>query len=70
VAIPATGEYVIPQILGGDKTLMFGNVVADIFEDLGNYPFGAALTIALTIVLMVALVFLRSRSYKAEEAVS
>jgi ABC-type spermidine/putrescine transport system permease subunit I len=70
VAIPATGEYVIPQILGGDKTLMFGNVVADIFEDLGNYPFGAALTIALTVVLMVVLVFLRSRSYKAEEAVS
>ena len=26
VAIPATGEYVIPQILGGGKTLMFGNV--------------------------------------------
>ena len=26
VGIPATGEYVIPQILGGDSTLMFGNV--------------------------------------------
>ena len=32
VAIPATGEYVIPQILGGGKTLMYGNVVSDQFR--------------------------------------
>lgn len=70
VAIPATGEYVIPQILGGDKTLMFGNVVSDQFQNLGNYPFGSAMTIALTVVLMIVLLFLRSRSYKAEAAVS
>ena len=70
VAIPATGEYVIPQILGGGKTLMFGNVVSDQFLSLGNYPFGAALAVALTIVLMVVLMFLRSRSYRAEAAVA
>ena len=28
VGIPAAGEYVVPAILGGDKTLMYGNVVA------------------------------------------
>ena len=70
VAIPATGEYVIPQILGGGKTLMFGNVVSDQFLSLGNYPFGAALAVALTVVLMIVLTFLRSRSYRAEAAVS
>jgi ABC-type spermidine/putrescine transport system permease subunit I len=70
VAIPATGEYVIPQILGGGKTLMFGNVVSDQFLSLGNYPFGAALAVALTVVLMLVLMFLRSRSYKAEAAVA
>jgi ABC-type spermidine/putrescine transport system permease subunit I len=70
VAIPATGEYVIPQILGGGTTLMFGNVVSDQFLNLGDYPFGAALAIALTIVLIAVLMFLRSRSYKAEAAVS
>jgi ABC-type spermidine/putrescine transport system permease subunit I len=70
VAIPATGEYVIPQILGGGKTLMFGNVVSDQFLSLGNYPFGAALAVALTVVLMFVLMFLRSRSYKAEAAVA
>ena len=70
VAIPATGEYVIPQILGGGTTLMFGNVVSDQFLDIGNYPFGAALAVAMTVVLMIVLMFLRSRSYKAEAAES
>jgi spermidine/putrescine transport system permease protein len=70
VAIPATGEYVIPQILGGGKTLMFGNVVSDQFLTLGNYPFGAAMAVALTIVLLALLTFLRSRSYKAEAALA
>lgn len=70
VAIPATGEYVIPQILGGGTTLMFGNVVSDQFLNLGDYPFGAALAVALTVVLMAVLTFLRSRSYKAEAAVA
>jgi ABC-type spermidine/putrescine transport system permease subunit I len=62
VGVPATGEYVIPQILGGNKTLMFGNVVSDQFLNVGNYPFGAALAVAFTVVLMAVLVGLRSRS--------
>jgi spermidine/putrescine transport system permease protein len=59
VGIPATGEYVIPQILGGGKTLMIGNVVADQFLSIGDYPFGAALAIVLTAIVMIALVLLR-----------
>ena len=55
VGIPATGEYVIPQILGGGKTLMIGNVVADQFLSIGDYPFGAALAIVLTAIVMIAL---------------
>jgi ABC-type spermidine/putrescine transport system permease subunit I len=70
VAIPATGEYVIPQILGGGKTLMIGNVLSDQFLNLGDYPFGAALAIALTVVLLLMLMILRSRSYKAEAALT
>lgn len=58
VGVPATGEYVIPSILGGGKTLMYGNVVADQFFEIGNYPFGAALAVsmmaAVTIFLVVA----------------
>src|SRR5690606_27616110 len=35
VGIPATGEYVVPAILGGDKTLMYGNVVDNQFLGVG-----------------------------------
>jgi ABC-type spermidine/putrescine transport system permease subunit I len=49
---------------------LFGNVVSDQFEDIGNYPAGAAMAIALTALLMVVLMFLRSRSYKAEAKAS
>ncbi|MBI3647866.1 MAG: ABC transporter permease [Actinobacteria bacterium] len=56
VGISATGEYVIPEILGGGKTLMLGNIVADQFLNVGNYPFGSAIAMALLGVLAIALV--------------
>ena len=62
VGVPATGEYVIPSILGGGKTLMYGNVVADQFLEIGDYPFGAALAMTLMAVVTLFLVIARSRS--------
>ncbi len=59
VGVPAMGEYVIPEILGGGKTLMVGNVIADQFQDTGNYPFGSALAVTLMVLLMVVLFVLR-----------
>jgi spermidine/putrescine transport system permease protein len=59
VGIPATGEYVIPQILGGGKTLMVGNVVSDQFLSAGDYPFGSALAMVLTAIVLVVLAILR-----------
>jgi ABC-type spermidine/putrescine transport system permease subunit I len=56
VGIPATGEYVIPVLLGGGKTLMFGNVVADQFLNVGDYPFGAALATVFMVVMTAILV--------------
>lgn len=54
VAIPALGEYTIPAILGGGKTLMIGNVIASEFLTTGNYSRGAALaTVLLVIVLAI-----------------
>jgi ABC-type spermidine/putrescine transport system permease subunit I len=66
VGIPATGEYVIPQILGGGKTLMFGNVVADQFLNIGDDPFGAAMAVVVMLVLLAVLVFLRWRTSTVE----
>src|SRR5260370_36099579 len=59
VGVPAAGEFVIPEILGGGKTLMIGNIVVNEYLDVGNYPFGSALAVSLMAVLMVVLFALR-----------
>jgi spermidine/putrescine transport system permease protein len=66
VGVPAMGEYVIPEILGGGKTLMVGNIIANQFQDTGNYPFGSALSVTLMVVLMIVLFFLRRYQLSAE----
>ena len=60
VAIPTLGEYVVPAILGGGKTLMYGNVVANQFLETANYPFGAALAIGLLVVLGLGVLLARA----------
>ena len=67
VGIPATGEYVIPTILGGGKTLMYGNLVASQFLDVGNFPFGSALAVALTAAITLFALFGRRVSRAAEQ---
>jgi spermidine/putrescine transport system permease protein len=67
VGVPALGEYVIPEILGGGKTLMAGNLLADQFLETGNYPFGSALAVTVMVVLML-LLFLLRRAQPAVEA--
>jgi spermidine/putrescine transport system permease protein len=67
VGAPATGEYVIPVILGGDKTLVYGNVVADQFLKVGDYPFGSALAVTLMAVVTVFIVSARTVLRRVEE---
>ena len=69
VGIPSTGEFVVPAILGGGKTTMYGNVVSDQFLKSGDYPFGAALAAAFMALLTIVLVLLRSRTRNLEELV-
>jgi ABC-type spermidine/putrescine transport system permease subunit I len=66
VGIPATGEYVIPTILGGGKTLMYGNLVATQFLETGDVPFGAALAVSLTAGITVLALVARRASRAAE----
>jgi spermidine/putrescine transport system permease protein len=69
VGIPALGEYVTPEILGGGKTLMLGNILADQFQNTGNYPFGSALAVTLMVLLLLMLFVLRRRAPLTEEPV-
>jgi spermidine/putrescine transport system permease protein len=52
VFVPATGQFVIPDLLGGSKTVLLGNVIQQQFGASRNWPFGSALAaIAMLIVL-------------------
>ncbi len=57
VFIPALGAYVTPSILGGGKNLMLGNLIELQFGQGRNWPLGAALSITLMLIVMVALLF-------------
>lgn len=56
VFIPSVGNFIVPDILGGAKGLMIGNLVEQQFLSARNWPFGAALSmIIMAVVLMVLL---------------
>ena len=53
VFIPATGEFVIPDLLGGGNVLMIGRVLYSEFNANHDWPVASAVAIALLIVLVV-----------------
>ncbi|MBB3771208.1 spermidine/putrescine transport system permease protein [Angulomicrobium tetraedrale] len=57
VFIPSLGAYVIPRVLGGGKNLMLGNLIELQFGSGRNWPLGAALSITLMVLVMVAMLF-------------
>jgi ABC-type spermidine/putrescine transport system permease subunit I len=67
VGIPSTGEYTIPAILGGEKTLMIGNIIANQFLSVGDFPFGAAIATALLSLMIVVLLISRRRLATLED---
>jgi spermidine/putrescine transport system permease protein len=65
VFIPALGAYVTPRVLGGGKNMMLGNLIELQFGAGRNWPLGAALSITLMAIVMVAmLVYVRQVSQK------
>lgn len=59
VFVPCLGAYVSPELLGGGKSLMIGNLVQAQFGASRNWPFGAALALVLVAVLLLTLLLLR-----------
>jgi len=55
VFVPAVGEFVIPDLLGGTDTLMIGKVVWDEFFSNTDWPVASAVAVALLVVLILPL---------------
>ncbi|HXY98682.1 MAG TPA: ABC transporter permease subunit [Stellaceae bacterium] len=59
VFIPAVGEFVIPDLLGGPNTLMIGKVLWDEFFENRDWPMAAAVAVAMLVVLIAPMGFIR-----------
>lgn len=52
--IPSLGAQISPDLLGGGKHMMFGNLIFRQFTDARNWPFGSALAMILLILVLIA----------------
>jgi spermidine/putrescine transport system permease protein len=55
VFILLMGDYILPQFLGGGKVYFIGNALVDLFLQSRNWPFGAAVSVALVFIMFVTM---------------
>lgn len=67
VFIPSLGAYVTPRVLGGGKNMMLGNLIELQFGQGRNWPLGAALSITLMAIVMVALLVYVKNASRGDE---
>lgn len=65
VFIPSVGNFVVPDVLGGAKGLMIGNLVEQQFLSSRNWPFGSALSMIIMAVVLTVLLISVTRARKA-----
>lgn len=67
VFIPAVGEFVIPELLGGPQTLMIGKVLWQEFFNNRDWPVAAALAVIMLAILIVPIVLFNRNQAKELE---
>ena len=68
VFIPAVGEFVIPDLLGGSRTLMIGKTLWNEFFANRDWPVSSAVAIVLLLLLVVPIVLFQRAQARAQEA--
>ncbi len=67
VFIPAVGEFVIPDLLGGSQTLMIGKTLWNEFNANRDWPVSSAVATILLLILVIPIVFFQNAQAKADE---
>jgi len=67
VFIPAVGEFVIPELLGGPETLMIGKVLWQEFFNNRDWPVASALAVVMLAILIVPIIFFNKNQAKELE---
>lgn len=67
VFIPAMGMFVVPDLMGGAKTMLVGNLIRNQFLTARDWPFGAAASMVLLLLtLAVTLLYTRRAGFGEE----
>ena len=64
VFIPATGEFVIPDLLGGSSTLMIGRTLWSEFFSNRDWPIASAVAVVLLLLLVVPIVIFQNHEQR------
>jgi spermidine/putrescine transport system permease protein len=67
VFIPCLGAYLTPDLMGGGKTILIGNLVQNQFTSARDWPFGAAASLLLMAIVMVLLTVAARQNREGEE---
>jgi spermidine/putrescine transport system permease protein len=65
--VPAMAMFVVTDILGGAKYMLIGNLIQQQFSQARDWPFGAALSVALMILTLLSLSIFRHRKINLEQ---
>jgi putrescine transport system permease protein len=67
VFIPAVGEFVIPDLLGGSETLMIGKTLWNEFNANRDWPVSSAVAVILLLILIVPIMIFQNAQARAQE---
>ena len=67
VFIPAVGEFVIPELLGGPDTIMIGKILWTEFFTNRDWPVAAALAMAMLILLVLPIIGFQKFTMQPQE---
>ncbi|WP_104020222.1 ABC transporter permease subunit [Roseovarius nitratireducens] len=68
VFIPTIGEFVIPSLLGGSRTLMIGKVLWEEFFNNRDWPVASAVAVVLLLILIIPIILFQRNEQKSREA--
>lgn len=67
VFMPAVSNFVIPNLLGGGKYMLVGNLIEQQFTTIGNWNFGSALSIFMMILILISMAFMAKYEKNGKE---
>ena len=67
VFLPAVSSFFIPKLLGGGEYVLIGNLIENYFVTTGDWNFGSAVSLVMTVLILISMYFTKKFDYQQEE---